>query len=92
MGILVIEESLRSQLKGLKEEIELYDESGRVIGHILPPDLYRQLACAYGEKHCPYTKEELQRRRKETGGRSLAEIWMSLGQTNRIDPNCPKLL
>jgi hypothetical protein len=80
MTKVLIDESLRSKLNGLNEEMELCDESGRTPGHFLPADLFRKLLYAYAESECPYSKEELERMRQETGGRSLAEIWERLGQ------------
>jgi hypothetical protein len=81
MTKLTINESVRSKLNGLHEEMELCDESGRTLGYFLPPDLHRRFLCAYVESQCPYTGEELQCMRQETGGRSLAEILERLGQT-----------
>src|SRR5207245_1303803 len=67
MSKVTIDEILRSRLNGLNEELELCDESGRTLGHFLPPDIYRTFLYAYVESQCPYTQEELQRRRQETG-------------------------
>lgn len=80
MRRVVVDERLRTQLNGLNEEMELCDGTGRTLGHFLPADVYRELMYAYAESQCPYTREELERMRHETGGRSLAEIWKRLGQ------------
>jgi len=54
------------------------DEQGKT-GHFLPADDYRKLVYAAVEAACPFSKEELERRRTESSARPLAEIWHSLG-------------
>jgi hypothetical protein len=78
MSRLTLDADLRAKLNGLNEQVELCDESGTIVGHFLPDDVYWKLVLA--ADRCPYTLEELERRRHETGGRTLAEIWKSLGQ------------
>jgi hypothetical protein len=79
MSRVIIDESLRAKLNGFDEEIELCDETGRTVGHFLPTDSYREMLVAWSKAHT--TDEELERRMSEPGGRTLAEIWKSLGQT-----------
>ena len=79
MRQVTLDPSLRSQLNGLSEELEILDEKGQTLGHFLPAALYKKMLYAAVEASCPFSKEELERRAKETGGRSLAEIWKSLG-------------
>jgi hypothetical protein len=67
------------QLNGLHEEMVVCDEKGQTLGHFLPADIYRKLVYAPAEAACPLTREELERRRGETGARPLAEIWQDLG-------------
>ena len=43
MTKVIVDQSLRSKLNGLDEQVELCDESGRTMGHFLPDDLYRKL-------------------------------------------------
>jgi hypothetical protein len=79
MSRVIVDESLRSKLNGFNEEVELCDESGKTLGHFLPPDVYREFLVAWSEAHT--TDEELERRMNEPGGRTLAEIWKSLGRS-----------
>jgi hypothetical protein len=64
---------------GLSDQFDLYDENRRKLGHFLPTDAYRELLDTY-VRAC-FTEEELRRAEIETGGRSLAEIWKSLGRS-----------
>jgi hypothetical protein len=81
MTTLILDEALRAKLNRLEEQVDLRDESGRVVGHFLPEATYRKLLYAAVEAACPLSAEELERRRQETGGRTLAEIWKNLGQS-----------
>jgi hypothetical protein len=78
MSRIVVDSQLRRQLNGLNENVELCDESGTTIGHFVPESLYRELLLAWSKANL--TEEELERRRKEPRGRTLTEIWQSLGQ------------
>jgi hypothetical protein len=71
---------LRSRLNGLDEHLEIRDEQGRTLGHFLPQAIYEELFWGALAAESGRSKEELRRRHHETGGRSLAEIWRSLGQ------------
>ena len=79
MRQVTLDPSLRSQLNGLSEELEILDEKGQTLGHFVPAVLYKKMLYAFVEASCPYSKEELERRRKETGGTSLAEFWKKMG-------------
>jgi hypothetical protein len=67
MTRIVIDAATRSKLGNLAEAVQFTDESGRVLGNFTPwPD---------GPKREPQiSEEEIQRRFREGGGRSLAEI------------------
>ena len=78
---LEIDSGLRTKLEGVTEQVELCDESGRTLGHFLPPALYEHLFYAALAVEGPHSAEELQRRHQETGGRPLSEIWRDLGRT-----------
>jgi hypothetical protein len=80
MSKVKIDQSLRAQLNGLKEPMEVCDETGLLLGHYLPADLYQKLFYKALATESPHSAEELERRHREKGGRSLAEIWKSLGQ------------
>jgi hypothetical protein len=76
---VILDPELKSKLNGLDRQLEICDETGRTLGHFLPADVYRQLLLAWAEAQV--TDEELERRRQEPRGRTLPEIWKSLGQS-----------
>jgi len=80
MGKLTLDSDLRKKLNGLTEPMEVCDDTGCTVGHFLPSPLYDELFYAALAAESPHSKEELRRRHKETGGRSLADIWKRLGQ------------
>jgi hypothetical protein len=73
MNRLVVMPPLRAQLDDLAGPVEIVDETGRRLGHFVP------VAAATVTDACPYSASELERMRSEEGGRSLPEIWRSLG-------------
>jgi hypothetical protein len=77
MTRVVVDEILRNKLHNLLEPIELCDESGQVIGRVLPvpsPTEYEGL-------ESPLSKEELQRRKQNKGKTfSTAELLARLEQ------------
>jgi hypothetical protein len=77
MTRIVIDEKLRTLLGSLAEPIELCDSAGQTIGHFLPEEAFKQMALAWA--NASVTDEELNQRRQEPGGRTLAEIWKDLG-------------
>jgi hypothetical protein len=79
MSSVVIDDALRARLKGLTEPTAFYDESGRVLGHFVPAA--QSAFMPSPSDGCPYSAEELERFRAETGGASLAEVWKRLGQS-----------
>jgi hypothetical protein len=79
MTKLTLDPQLRAKLNGLNEQIEFCDENGQTIGHFVPTDFYMQLVYAW--LNAKVTDEELEQAAQEPGGRPLAEIWKSLGQT-----------
>jgi hypothetical protein len=81
MSKVILDEVLRAKLNGLHEQVELCDESGQTVGHFLPADAYKKLFYAALAAECPHSAKELERRHQAEGGRSLAEIWKSLGRT-----------
>jgi hypothetical protein len=76
---IVLDPALRAKLNNLNHELEFCDESGRTLGHFLPPEVYQKLLYAW--LNAQVTDEELEQVSQEPGGRTLAEIWKSLGQT-----------
>jgi hypothetical protein len=79
MNKVILDPDLRAKLHNLDGELELCDESGRTVGHVLPADVYRDLLLAWADAQI--SEEELERRRRQPGGRTLAEIWKRLGRT-----------
>jgi hypothetical protein len=76
MTTILLDDALRQKLNGLNAEIELRDETGKVVGHVLPADKYQSLLYASAKNRL--SDEELKRRSEEPGGRSLAEILADL--------------
>jgi hypothetical protein len=72
MSQITIGSPLKSEFEGVVMPTELYDDSGRLLGHfvprMLPPD----------SDECPYSPDELAAMRCEEGGRELKEIWRTL--------------
>jgi hypothetical protein len=70
---VTVDESLKQKLGGLDEPVELCGPDGKVLGRYLPEGEYREIL--YGSVEIPLSEEEIARRRAETGGCSLEEIW-----------------
>lgn len=79
MSKIVLDPTLRARLNGLSEPMEVCDEAGATVGHFLPVEQYRKLMYQLAEAACPHSPEQLEQLQKETGGKSLQEIWKSLG-------------
>jgi hypothetical protein len=79
MSKVILDPDLKARLNGLNEQLEICDTDGRTLGRFLPEGAYRKLLYAAVEAACPHGRAEQERRRRETGGRSLAEFWKSLG-------------
>jgi hypothetical protein len=79
MRQIVLDPQLRAKLNGLNKQLEMCDESGKTLGHFVPAELYKKMLYAAVLAACPHSPDELERRRRETGGRTLAEIWKNLG-------------
>ena len=77
MSQVTIDGALLARLNGLTEQTEFRDESGRLLGHFVP--VKKGPVKVLPTDGCPYTSEELERMRNQTGGRKLSEIWKSLG-------------
>lgn len=79
MSKVVLDPELKARLNGLNEQLEICDADGRTLGRFLPEEAYHKLVYAAAEAACPHDKEELERRRRETGGMTLAEFWKRMG-------------
>ncbi len=78
MTQIEVDDLLEKKLGGMLEPLELCDSSGQVVGRYVPDAVYRKKL--YDSFVIPYSEEEMERRRSETGGCSLEEIWQRLGQ------------
>jgi hypothetical protein len=78
MTQVTIDQTLRLKLGGMNEPVELCDDNGQVVGHYLPEAEYKRIL--YASIKIPYSEEEIARRRAQTGGCSLREIWDRVGQ------------
>jgi hypothetical protein len=78
MTKVTLDSHLRAKLNGLNEQLEVCDEAGKTVGHFLPDSVYMRLL--YDAINARVTDEELRQAADEPGGRSLAEIWQSLGR------------
>ena len=74
MTKLTVDESLPAQLAEREFPAELCDASGRVIGAFIPV----AFRCFYEDLEPQVSEEELERRSRDEGGRSLAEILADL--------------
>jgi hypothetical protein len=75
MNRIILDRATGEKLRDV-DEVELCDESGRKVGHFLSDPLFRRLL--YDWANAQVSEEELDRRRQEPGGRTLAEIWARL--------------
>ncbi len=74
-----IDDVLADKLGGFDSQVELRDSQGVTVGHYLPEQEYLKLL--YASIEIPFSEEEIARRRAESGGCSLEDIWKRLGQS-----------
>jgi hypothetical protein len=74
MTRVIVDPAFQALLAGLKETVELCDTAGQVLGHFTPANAVS--LNEWGRPQIP--EEELLRREREEGGRSLAEILADL--------------
>ncbi len=80
MSRVTLEPGFRAKLKNLAEELEICDEAGQTLGRFLPEALYKKLLFSLAlAQRPPLAAEEIERRKQEAGGKSLAEILKHLG-------------
>ena len=72
MSVVVIDEPLQHELESLTVPAEFRDRKGRLLGRFSPVLSGRQARRA--SDNCPYSDDELDAMRNETGGRTLNEI------------------
>jgi hypothetical protein len=76
MTNVLIEDVPRLDEAELSQHLVVCDKTGRVLGHYLPAELYNRLVCQSASSQV--STEELQRRLREPGAKSLSEIWSRL--------------
>jgi hypothetical protein len=73
VGTWAESEKLIAELSSAKQEIELRDENGKLLGRVVPVQ----------EPICPWdpsiTEAEIERRMNEPGAMTLAEFWKKMG-------------
>lgn len=72
MSVVVVDELMQHELESLTVPVEFRDRQGRLLGRFSPVISGRQARRA--SDNCPYSDDELDAMRNETGGRTLAEI------------------
>ena len=72
MNRVTIDHNASAQLDAVSQPVEIFDESGRLLGHFVPT------TSSNLPVDCPYSDDQLAKMRSESGGRPLSEIWESL--------------
>jgi hypothetical protein len=78
MTRLMIDAAILAKLHNLDGLLEVCDETGKVLGYFHPLGRTSRQQVA----HSPFSHAELQHRRQQRTGRSLAEIFDQLGKTS----------
>lgn len=79
MSRIILSDAFSNQLDRITLPVELCDQTGKALGHFVPSGLsWSDVLAGDG---CPYTTEDLARMQNESGGRTLAEMWQSLGRS-----------
>jgi hypothetical protein len=79
MTEIQLNHAIEPQFYGVSSCVPVRSTDGNVIGHYLPEEEYLKLL--YASFKMPFSEEEIARRRSETGGHTLEEIWKRLGQS-----------
>ena len=78
MTRIVIDAQTWAKLSDAHELIELCDRSGHTLGYYQPA---LRVGAVDGQTiHSPYSDEEIEERRRQTGGQSLAEFVRGRGE------------
>ena len=77
MNTVTLDNDLRARLNGLDQQMMFTDDKSQPIGYFLPAQDYMNLMLR--SLSIPLSAEEIERRRKETTGSSLEDIWKRLG-------------
>jgi len=71
---IIVDDELLTRLTGHGSQVELCDGAGRVVGQFIP----NRGMLVNERQECPYSEEELDRRRREGSERPLADILRDL--------------
>jgi hypothetical protein len=77
MKSIVLDTDLKSKIGDLKEDVQLCDEMGHVLGFVLPAGIYRRMFIEMA--NTLVSDEELEQSFADSGGQTLAEIKRELG-------------
>ena len=75
MQSLTLDRDLPGKLNGLQQHVEITDEQGKTLGVYVPMEAFDDFVRSV---QVPFSIEEIERRRKEKGGSSLAEFWQRM--------------
>ena len=78
MAKVVIDAQTWAEVKDHQGLLELCDQSGQTLAYYRPA--FRVGRVVGGEICSPYTGEEIEERRHQGGGRTLAEFWKEHGR------------
>ncbi len=78
MTHVTLDRALLARLQSLDRPVEFRDESGRTVGYFHPLPVPGR--GSRESMRSPFSDEELQRRRQQRTGRTLADILKDLGQ------------
>ena len=78
MAKLIVDASMRAKLNNLDELSEICDQSGQTLGYFYPTVV---TSGSENETLCPFSIEEIERRRKQRTGRPLREILENLDRS-----------
>jgi len=73
MGKIVLDSVLKEKLHGMSEPLEVFDESGKTLGYVLPLAEYHKRLRP--NQDIPFTEAELDAFRKAGGGGPLSDFW-----------------
>jgi hypothetical protein len=77
MKNIVLDEALRSKFGELTEEVQISDESGKMVGMVVPKAMFYRLLLESPEAQV--SEEELERSFAEPGGQPLVDVKRRLG-------------
>jgi hypothetical protein len=72
MSKITLDSDLKAKLNGGGAPVELCDEAGHTVGYFVSAEWYREMLVAWAKDQV--SEEELERARKQTGGRTWKEI------------------